>query len=153
MDQNQNNPYGNNPYGNNPYGNNPYGNQPYQNPYRNNPAENGFVTAAFVLSIISIGFAIIGLSFFAFIPASLAIIFAILSKGKSEQLPNKSRSAIILAIAGCIVACVMTIYVIYTIKTNPDMMRQFDTIMQQMYGMTFEEMMEQMKNGTFQYNL
>ena len=147
MDQNQNYPSNNNPYGNqNPYGGqNPY----YRHP--NNPIENGFVTASFILSILAFGGGVMGFSFFSFIPASLAIIFAILSKVKRDQLPNRSRAAVIIAISGCIIACVMTAYLIYQLITDPAMMEQFNAIMKQMYGMTYEEMMDQLQNGTIQY--
>lgn len=117
---------------------------PYASHEPEEPA-NGLARAAMVLGVISV------ISFFTFtiypavIFGSLAIILALLSRGASFKMHSKAKNAIITAAIaiGCDVALVISCC--FLIFGSAD-------FFESMYGMSFEEMMEGMENGTLDYN-
>ena len=158
----QNQPYQNNiPYGNgypnnSYYNNNPnrgnnaypyYNRDTYQVPY----AEPGskLANAAMVLGIISIIASFTFTVYPAFILGSIAIILALLSKGGRTSFFQKARTGIICGTIGLITNAAIIIISLVFVFTNPDAREMFDQIFEQQYGMSFEEMMEEMNNGTF----
>lgn len=105
---------------------------------------NGLARASMVLGIIAV------VSFFTFtiypavIFGSLAIILALLSRGASFNLHSKAKNGIITAVTaiGCDIALIVSCC--FLIFGSADF---FESI----YGMSFQEMMEGMENGTLDY--
>lgn len=153
--QNQNQPpYGANPYqyhNNNPNGyqnNYPYYNRSaYQIPY----AEPGssLANAAMVLGIISIISCFTFTVYPAFILGSIAIILALLSKGRRPKLFPKARTGIICAVIGLVANTVLITSVMFLLFTDPDVRADVNRSFKKNYGMTFDEIMEEImeENG------
>ena len=114
-------------------------------PLRTEEPPNGLAHAAMVLGVISV------ISFFTFtiypavILGSLAIILALLSRGASFKMHSKAKNGLITAslAIGCDIALVVSYC--FLIFGSPDF---FENI----YGMSLEEMMEAMENGTLDYD-
>lgn len=146
-------PYGNNgryPYQNNantPYPNgNPYANNngnPYQGnaPYGMPVPEPGssLANAAMVLGIISIISCFTFTIYPAFILGSIAIILALLSKGRRTKLLSKARTGIICGVIGL----VSNVILIAMLFSSPDFKAQLDKTCMEQYGKTFDEMIEE----------
>ena len=106
---------------------------------------NKLASASTVLGIIAIA------SFFTFtiyppvIFGSLAIILALLSRGASFNLHSKAKNGIITSVIaiGCDIALVAVACLL--IFGTPD-------FFEKIYGMSYQEMMEQMENGTLDYD-
>ena len=106
---------------------------------------NGLARGAMVLGVIAV------ISFFTFtiypaiIFGSLAIILALLSRGASFKMHSKAKNGIITAVTaiGCDIALIVSCC--FLIFGSPDF---FESI----YGMSFQEMMEGMENGTLDYD-
>ena len=106
---------------------------------------NGLARASLVLGIISV------ISFFTFtiypaiIMGSLTIILALLSRGASLKMHSKAKNGILTAsiAIGCDIALIGACF--FLIFGSPDF---FESI----YGMSFQEMMEGMENGTLDYD-
>lgn len=117
---------------------------PYVPREQEEPA-NGLARASMVLGIISV------ISFFTFtiypaiIMGSLAIILALLSRGASLKMHSKAKNGILTAsiAIGCDIALIGACF--FLIFGSPDF---FESI----YGMSFQEMMEGMENGTLDYD-
>lgn len=102
---NQNHYDYNNNYNNNLNNQNYYNNQPGQNPYEP-PKPNGFATASFVLGILSL---VISCCFFISIPlGTLAVLFAILSKGASSHITGRAKTGLWLGIGGLALTILLT---------------------------------------------
>jgi len=114
-------------------------------PHEPEEPANSLARAAMVLGVISV------ISFFTFtiypavIFGSLAIILALLSRGASFKMHSKAKNAVITAAIaiGCDIALV--IGCCFLILGSAD-------FFESMYGMSFEEMMEGMENGTLDYD-
>lgn len=126
------------------------GSQPNGEPTAYIPREqeepaNGMARASMVLGIIS------AISFFTFtiypavILGSLAIILALLSRGASFKMHSQAKNGVITAgiAIGCDIALVIACC--FLIFGSPE-------FFEKTYGMSFEEMMEQMENGTLDYD-
>lgn len=150
-------PYGNNPqsqyqaqppYGNNNgyyYNNNGY--NPYYGRYSYpvNVTEPGskLASAAMVLGIISLISCFTFTIYPAFITGSIAIVLALLSKGRRPKLFGKARTGIICAVAGLITNTVLITCCIVMIFTNDEIRAQVNHTFEEQYGQTFDEMLEE----------
>ena len=113
---------------------------------------NGFARAAKVLGII----ALVSVFTFTVYPplifGALAIILALLSRGSSLKMhPSAKTGAQTAAIAfgvdiTLVAACFMLIF------GNPVFFEDFNKTYEEIYGMTFQEMMEGIQNGTLDYD-
>lgn len=168
-----NNPYNHNPYqnqnnGQNPNVNNGYGypnnngynnnyNNGYNNGYNNNnpyynrnvyqmpqtEPGNGLFTAAFVLGIVALVFCFTFTVYPAYIFGSIAIVLALLSKGKNAKMHSKASVGIICAIAALVLNTCIVTYSMTTIFTNPEVYEEFNDTCEEIYGMSFDEMIEE----------
>ena len=104
---------------------------------------NGMAVASMVLGIL----ALIGILFIypAIILGSLSIILALLSRGKSLKMHGQAKTGVITSIIaiGSDIAIFATAFLL--IFGKPDF---FESI----YGMSYQEMMEQMEDGTLDYD-
>ena len=153
---NQNNGYGypnNNGYNNN-Y-NNSYNN--YNNGYNNNtpyynrnvyqmpqpePGHSLF-TAAFILGIVALVFCFTFTVYPAYIFGSIAIVLALLSKGRNAKMHSKASVGVICAIAALVLNTCIVTYSVTTIFTNPEVYEEFNETCEEMYGMSFDEMIDE----------
>ena len=171
--QNQNQiPYGNQmpPQNQNPY----YGNnQPYQSPYGNNwnygngypqfpdngyrqivypvrPAEPGssLANAAMILGIIALICCFTFTVYPAFILGSIAILLALLSKGRRPVLFPKARTGIICATIGLVLNTLLTTSAIVMVFTSDELRQEMNEIMESQYGMSFDEMIDEIIEGS-----
>ena len=117
---------------------------PYAQREPEEPA-NGLARASMVLGVISV------ITFFTFtiypavILGSLAIILALLSRGASFKMHSKAKNGIITAVTAISCDIALVAACCFLIFGSPDF---FENI----YGMSFEEMMEGMENGTLDYD-
>lgn len=154
--QNQNgqpNP-GNNPYGNNnPYQNqNPYHNNPYYPPYRPKPRNEAMATAAMVTGILAVVTFAMMTVYLPFIFGSISILLALLSKGRAPKLPGKAKIGILCSITGVICNIILVCFSLYMVIANPMVREQVDKVFEAQYGITIEEMYEDMMNGENPYD-
>ena len=105
---------------------------------------NKLAQASTVFGVISIVLLFTFTIYPAIVFGSMAIILALLSRGASFQLHSKAKNGIItasIAIGGNIVLVAVCCILIFA---TPDF---FESI----YGMSYQEMMEGMENGTLDY--
>lgn len=82
---------------------------------------------------------------------SVAIVLAVISKGRGNRLTRSAQHAVTLGTIGISInlALIITIMVtFYQMIHNPDMRAQANQIMEQMYGMSFDDMLEQVEAQT-----
>ena len=112
---------------------------------RNIEPNQGFCNAAIILGGLSIITAVMMTVYLPFILGGIGIILAILSKGSQSVLPRISRTGVKLAIAGIILNICIVGGSFYTVFTNPEAKSEFYAVFEQMYGMSFDEMLNQMQ--------
>lgn len=134
---NYNNGYNNGYNNNNPY----YNRNVYQMP-QTKPG-NGLFTAAFVLGIVALVFCFTFTVYPAYIFGSIAIVLALLSKGKNAKMHSKASVGIICAIAALVLNTCIVTYSMTTIFTNPEVYEEFNDTCEEIYGMSFDEMIEE----------
>lgn len=106
---------------------------------------NSLARAAMVLGIIAVIFFFTFTIYPTIVLGSLAIILALLSRGSSLKMHSKAKNGIITAVValGCDIALVAACC--FLIFGTPDF---FESI----YGMSYQEMMEGMEDGTLDYD-
>lgn len=127
---------------NNGYNNNhPYYNR---NTYRLPVAEPGssLANAAMICGILSIVFCFTFTVYPAFMLGSISIILALLSKGRRSNLFSKARTGIICATIGLILNTVIITSSVMYVFTNPEQMEKFNEQWEQIYGESFDDMMD-----------
>lgn len=134
---NYNNGYNNGYNNNNPY----YNRNVYQMP-QTEPG-NGLFTAAFILGIVALVFCFTFTVYPAYIFGSIAIVLALLSKGKNAKMHSKASVGIICAIAALVLNTCIVTYSMTTIFTNPEVYEEFNDTCEEIYGMSFDEMIEE----------
>lgn len=146
-----NNPYPNgNPYWNNrPNDNGYYGNNGYpyynRNLYQAPPAEPGsnLATAAMVLGIASIVFCFTFTLYPAFITGSIAIILALLSKGRRPKHLSRAVTGLTCAVIGLTLNVLIIVATFTLIFTNPNVRAEVNRTFERTYGQSFDEMLEE----------
>lgn len=121
-------------------GHNPQG-YTYRPPAK--PPGSALAGAALVLGMISFITAIMMTIYFPFIFGSLAIVFALLSKGRAAKLIKYAKTGIICGIAGITANIIIIISTFIFILSNPSTLmqaaQQYDQIYEQVYGIPSEE--------------
>ena len=136
--------FNNNPYNqnNSTTDNNPYGYQ-YTPPVR--IPGNGFANAAMILGIISIVTAIMLTLYFPFALGSLAILFALLSKGRAPKMQGRAKAGIICGTIGLAINISIFVSSICFVLSNPDLLiesaQMYDDMFEQMYGQPSEDIL------------
>ena len=118
----------------------------------NKPLPNSFARTAKILGII----ALISVFTFTVYPAmilgALAIILAILSKGIEKGMHDNAKLGVITGI----IALVMNVVIIgssfYMIFTQPELRQQFNEMYESIYGESFNDTIDGIKNGTLNYD-
>lgn len=106
-----------------------------------------FEIAAMVLGIASLASAVMFTVYIPFIVGGLAILFANLSRGKEKQYVGKARVAVITGMGGIILNTVIIALVLYAFFTIPAIREQVEAMVQQTYGMSFDEVVQSMLSG------
>lgn len=89
-----------------------------------------------------------------FVPAMLggtAIILAIISRGRSRNMGRYAKHAVILGTIGLVINLALAITVgvtFYQMIHNPSMREQANQITEQLYGRSFDEILEEFDAGT-----
>ncbi|MDD6810540.1 MAG: hypothetical protein PUD93_01535 [Lachnospiraceae bacterium] len=150
--RNGNNAMGPNPYSHNPYNQNPYNQNPYynRNAYRMPAVEPGssLYTAAFILGIIAIFCCFTFTVYPAFILGSIAIILALLSKGRNAKMNSKASVGIICATAALVLNTLIVTYSMTMVFTDPETRQQLNETCEEMYGVSFDEMLEEITGNS-----
>lgn len=74
--------------------------------------------------------------------ASLAIMFAILSKGRLLKMHSIAKASTGIAVFSIILSVSMTIYSVIVVWTDPVQREEFNQVYEQRYGITFDEAMD-----------
>ncbi len=86
--------------------------------------------------------------FTAMIAGGLSILFAILSKGNHPKMHFMARSGIIASIAAMILSVIITSATVYMVFHSPQYREMLNTTYESMYGMTFDEALEEIYPST-----
>ena len=81
-----------------------------------------------------------------YIFGSLALILAILSKGGSERFPLRGKRAAAVAIVAILIntgLIISSVTYLYRVMHDPQLQEQFSQTLYRMYGITFEDLMNQ----------
>ena len=104
---------------------------------------NGMMAAALVMAgaaVISI-LSCVGPLFF----GSLAILFAILSKGKEPKMKPSAIGSIVLSLLSIFAGAALLFMTIRAVQTDPAARAQLDGAFEMMYGVDYDEFSEGMK--------
>ena len=125
--------------------------------YRRRPDQNSISAAeqiprerlaqtALVLGVASLAMMFFFPVLLPYIPASVAIILAILSKGSSVRMDRKALAAFVLGIAAIALSTGLLVFSIFTlisISKDPERLRELNEMIYRMYGMNLDELLEQ----------
>ncbi len=120
----------------------------YYNNYNYNKAHNeldshvNMATVALVTGLISIPFCFfmnIGV-----ILGGVAIVIALLSRGSAKKLLPQAKRGIIYGSIGVILGYCIFISNIHTVLTDPEYREQLNVMSEQMNGVSFDEMLEEL---------
>ena len=133
----------NNGYNYNNTGYNPnYGRYAY--PVNVSEPGSKLANASMVLGIISIISCFSFTIYPAFITGSIAIVLALLSKGRMQKMLNKARTGIICATIGLVSNVLLITSCVTLYYTNDDVRAQVNQMYKEQYGQTLDEMIEEM---------
>ncbi len=142
MDYQPNSPQGGPGNGYNPY--NPYGAPP---PAPVKPKGEGMATASMILGIISLASLLLLRLSLPFTLGGVGIILAILSKGGARKMLGRAKAGItccIVALSLDIVLCVSAVYLVFALpQVAPELMDEVNKVCEEQYGVSYEEMMEE----------
>lgn len=128
------------------YGNQHQGDAPMRYQFEQTaPPRNGMATAASVLGLATIVTTILCTVYIPFITGSLAILFALLSKGNSDRMNPTATTGVTSAVVGLIMNVILIITVVTLYLTNPTIREQSNKLFEQRYGMTIEEWWEELQ--------
>ncbi len=131
------------------YGN-PNQNQGAQPPYQfeqTAPPPNSMATAASVLGLATIVSTILCTVYIPFITGALAILFAILSKGRCTRMNGPATTGMATAAAGLVMNVTLIVTSIVLYLTVPEVREQANEVFEQRYGVTMEEMWDELNNN------
>lgn len=101
---------------------------------------NSLSNVAKILGIVGLVTCMFGIGF---IFGALAILFAIITRDHCNRFTNDGKTACILGVLSIVICIFVYVYIF----TNPATYEILNQQCQAMYGMTFDEMLEQIKNG------
>ncbi|MCM1388250.1 MAG: hypothetical protein NC231_13060 [Bacillus sp. (in: Bacteria)] len=138
-----------NPY---PYGSNPAPNgYPNMDPYYNRSAYrlpspepgSSLANAAMVLGIIAIASCFTFTVYPPFILGSIAIVLALLSKGRRPKFFSKAKTGIICAASGFIINTALVVCAMVLLSTDSDFRNEVNRTFEEQYGISFDEVIEE----------
>ena len=102
--------------------------------------------AAQVLAVFSIAMMLFFPVLLPYIPAGIAIVMAVISKGSDAKLSRKGRIALILGIIAIVASTARLVFSIVNlieIAHDPERLEQMNELLYRMYGMSLQELLEQ----------
>lgn len=127
------------------YGNQNQGDTPVHYQFEQTmPPRNSMASAASILGFATIVTTILCTVYIPFITGSLAILFALLSKGSSSRMNPSATTGVTSAVVGMLMNVALIISVVALYLTNPTIREQSNKLFEQRYGMTIDEMWEEL---------
>ena len=116
---------------------------PTQMPPRSKISANGFLVASVICTMLAF---ITECSFpICMVFASLTILFAVLSKGKQLKMHSFAKMSIGISIFSIALIFTVTFLSFYKILTDPVERENFNQIYEEMYGITFDEALDEIQ--------
>ncbi len=84
----------------------------------------------------------------AIVLGSTAIILSFLSRGERKILPDEAKTGLTTGIVALVVDLLIVAAAVMLLFSNGEYKKQVNTVFSQMYGYTFDEMIEDMKDGS-----
>ena len=122
------------------------GRGPEYHEYPSDPSRT-LETASQILGILSIGSCFVMPVFLPFVLASIAIVLAILSRGKLEKFHPIARRGLTFATVGIVINIAITATVgvtAYKMLTEAPMREQANELMDRMYGYSMDDLLRQL---------
>ena len=122
----------------------------YYNNYNYNKAHNeldshvALATFARILGMFSIPLCLI--FYTGIILGGVAVVLALLSKGTMKTFLPQAQKALVLGTVGVVLGYTMMVTSIHTVLTNPEQRQQLNTMSEQMYGTSFDDMLNEIKS-------
>lgn len=107
---------------------------------------NSFMMLSLLMGVLA--FTSCSFIFTAMIAGGLSILFAILSKGNHPKMHFTAKSGITASIAAMVLSVIITSFTVYMVFHNPEYREMLNTTYESMYGMTFDEALEEMYPST-----
>ncbi len=126
----------------------PMDSQFYGQPAPCRPNGSKLAAAAMVTGILAVVLCATFTFYPTFILGGISIVLALLSKGRSRKTGTTARIGIICASIGLVFNCFMLAAGIRMLYTHPEIMEQADQIIEEQYGMTYEELINAILNGS-----
>ncbi|MBD5545086.1 MAG: DUF4190 domain-containing protein [Lachnospiraceae bacterium] len=112
--------------------------------------QNKFVTASLIFGLLAFITSMFLITPFIF--GALSILFAILSRNGNEKMSGSAIAGISASVVSMLAAVFMVSMVYYLIFNVPEYREMMNQQYEQMYGESFDEMLEDVQNGTFDPN-
>lgn len=109
--------------------------------------ENGMAKAARMLGLIAIIMAVMGTIYVPMIIGVLAIIMAILSR-TDDNLSRQAKTGLYLGTMAAMINIALVVYSFVLFSTDPQTHEQVNIMCENMYGQSFDAMLEDMKDGS-----
>ncbi len=116
----------------------------YQQPIQQPKKSNAFVTASLILGVLA--FATVMTGFLPLFFGSLSILFAILAHRRGKRMETPAFVGVIassVAMAFSVVLITIAITLMPTMLRDPTYREQLNTMSETMYGITFDEVLEE----------
>ena len=87
-----------------------------------------------------------------FFLGSMAIVFAVLSKGGSQRFSKRGERAVILGATAIVINLVYVVFAFKTVRTllaDPAGRQEISDMLYRQYGVTLEELLPELKNVPF----
>ncbi len=105
--------------------------------------------AAMICGIVSLGFGLIFPIYPTFSLAGVAIMLAVLSRGRSTKLPSKARTGVICAVTGLVFNVVIVASAVVPVLVDPVERENFNRTWEAIYGEPFEDTMEKIMGDDY----
>jgi len=107
---------------------------------------NAFMMLSLLLGVLA--FTSCSFIFTAMIAGGLSILFAILSKGNHPKMHFIAKSGVMASVAAMVLSVIITAFTVYMVFYNPEYRKMLNTTYESMYGITFDEALEEMYPST-----
>ena len=135
------------------YNQSPYVNKPDQMKKRDDVIVsqrlNPMAKAASTLGILSIVATLTMMIYPSIILGAMAIILALLSRGRDRHLSDKASSGMTTGIIGLSVNIIIAVTAVMLLIGDNPFKSQINELMKEMYGQTYDDMLEDAMDGSF----
>lgn len=110
---------------------------------------NSMAKAAYTIGIVGVISLITMLVYPALIMGSTAIILALLSRDREGKMHSKAKSAITSGIVAITVDALLVVMTVTVLFSDGPLKQEFNSTFKDIYGQTFDDMWEDMQDGSF----